>query len=312
MKQAFKRYIEFALRSWSSETTLRISTVVILIFTFSVTIFLSQSALNFKKVMNRWGDDTKMTVYLAEGQTDDTRKGIESFLKAIADVEMIRFISQEEAIAQFSKKNSLFTNEFISDLKDQEVFPESFEVTLKGSIQNQAYLKKLKNISDTINGQIGVEEVSYGQGWIEKYSAFLNLMNSLVSAIIFLFIAASLLIISNLVRVMVYNQRDEIEILELIGETKANIRMPFVFEGIFFSVTAYAVGLMLNMVIFTWISTEFSQSTLLNHLATLVAQPQWMFIVAGFVLSASVGFLSAYFTAKSINTGWALSNRTNK
>lgn len=312
MKQAFKRYVDFTLRSWSSETTLRLSTIVILVFTFSVTIFLSQSALNFKKVMNRWGDDTKITVYLAEGQTDDTRKGIESFLKTISDVEMIRFISQEEAIAQFSKKNSIFTNEFISDLKDQEVFPESFEVTLKGSIQNQEYLKKLKSISETVNGQIGVEEVSYGQGWIEKYSAFLNLMNSLVSAIVILFIAASLLIISNMVRVLVYNQRDEIEILELIGETKRNIRLPFVLEGIVFSVMAYVVGLMLNMVIFTWISTEFSQSTLLNHLASLVAQPQLLFILSGLVLSATVGFLSSYYTAKSINTGWALSNRTNR
>ncbi len=312
MKQAFKRYIDFTLRSWSSQTTLRLSTLVILIFTYSVTIFLSQSAFNFKRVLNRWGDDTKMTVYLAEGQTDDTRKSIESFLKTVADVEMIRFVSQEEAIAQFSKKNSLFSNEFIDDLKDQEVFPESFEITLKGSIQNQEYLKKLKSISENINGQIGVEEVSYGQGWIEKYSAFLNLMNSLVAVIVFLFIAASLLIISNLVRVIVYNQRDEIEILELIGETKANIRLPFVLEGIVFSGISFTVGLMLNMVIFTWISTEFSQSTLLNHLANLVAQPQWIFISSGFLLSALVGFLSSYYTAKSINTGWALSNRTNR
>lgn len=312
MQQAFKRYIDFTLRSWSSETTLRLSTIVILIFTYSITIFLSQSALNFKKVLNRWGDDTKITVYLAEGQTDDTRKNIEGFLKAISDVEMIRFVSQEEAIAQFSKKNSLFTNEFIDDLKDQEVFPESFEVTLKGSIQNQAYLKKLKTISDTINGQIGVEEVSYGQGWIEKYSAFLNLMNSLVAAIIFLFLCASLMIISNLVRVLVYNQRDEIEILELIGETKANVRLPFILEGIVFSGISFVIGLMLNMVIFTWISTEFSQSTLLNHMASLVAQPQLLFIIVGFILSAGVGFLSSYYTARSINTGWALSNRTNR
>lgn len=312
MKQAFKRYIDFTLRSWSSQTTLRLSTLVILIFTYSITIFLSQSALNFKRVLNRWGDDTKLTVYLAEGQTDDTRKGIEGFLKSISDVEMIRFVSQEEAIAQFSKKNSLFTNEFLEDLKDQEVFPESFEVTLKGSIQNQEYLKKLKSISENINGQIGVEEVSYGQGWIEKYSAFLNLMNSLVAAIVFLFIAASLLIISNLVRVLVYNQRDEIEILELIGETKANVRLPFVLEGVVFSGISFTVGLMLNMVIFTWISTEFSHSTLLNHMASLVAQPQLLFIITGLFLSGFVGFLSSYYTAKSINTGWALSNRTNR
>lgn len=207
MKQVLKRYIDFSLRSWGSEMTLRLSTVIILIFTFSVTIFLAQSAFNFKRVMNRWGDNTKITVYLAEGQNEDTRQKIENYLKRIQDVESIKFISQDEAIAQFSKSNSLFTNDFIDDLKEQEVFPESFEVTLNGSIQDTVYLNRIKQVSDKINDQIGVEEVSYGQGWIEKYSAFLRLMNSLVAIIVTLFIAASLLIISNLIRVMVHNQR---------------------------------------------------------------------------------------------------------
>lgn len=312
MKQVFKRYLDFTLRSWSSEATLRLSTIVILIFTFSITIFLSQSALNFRKVLNRWGDDTKITVYLSEGQTDETRKNTEKYLQSIEDVEKVQFVSQDDAIKLFSTKNSLFTNDFLSDLKDQQVFPESYEVTLKGSIQNPEYLKKLKSISENINQQVGVEEVSYGEGWIEKYSAFLNLMNSLISAIIIIFIAASLLIISNLVRVLVYNQRDEIEILELIGETKRNIRLPFVIEGIVFSVIAYLISLMLNVVLFTWISTEFSRSTLLSHLATLVAQPHFIFIGCGLLISAGVGFLSSYFTAKSINTGWALSNRVSR
>jgi cell division transport system permease protein len=312
MKQALKRYIDFTLRSWGSETTLRLSTAVILIFTFSVTIFLAQSALNFKRVMNRWGDDTKITVYLAEGQTDETRKAIESYLGKVSEVQMIKFISQDEAIALFSKKNSLFTNDFIDDLKEQEVFPESFEVTLKGSIQNAAYLKRIKEVSEKINTQLGVEEVSYGQGWIEKYSAFLNLMNSLVAVIVILFIVASLLIISNLIRVVVYNQRDEIEILELIGETKSNIRLPFIMEGIVFSAVSFSIGLLLNMVLFNWISSEFSQSTILSHLAGIVAHPEWGFISMGLTMSISVGVVSSYLTARSINTGWALSSRTNR
>ncbi|MCB9073851.1 MAG: FtsX-like permease family protein [Bdellovibrionaceae bacterium] len=312
MKQVLKRYIDFSLRSWGSEMTLRLSTVIILIFTFSVTIFLAQSAFNFKRVMNRWGDNTKITVYLAEGQNEDTRQKIENYLKRIQDVESIKFISQDEAIAQFSKSNSLFTNDFIDDLKEQEVFPESFEVTLNGSIQDTVYLNRIKQVSDKINDQIGVEEVSYGQGWIEKYSAFLRLMNSLVAIIVTLFIAASLLIISNLIRVMVHNQRDEIEILELIGETKSNIRMPFIIEGVVFSVIAYTIGLLMNMVLFNWIANEFAQSTILSHLAGIVAHPELGFISTGLFLSITVGLLSSYFTARSVNTGWALATRSNK
>lgn len=312
MKQVFNRYIDFTLRSWGSDAKLRISTLVILVFTFSITIFLSQSAFNFKNILNRWGDATKMTVYLSEGQTPETRADIVSFLKKMPDVREVTFISQEQAITQFSKGNTLFTNDFISDLKDQEVFPESFEITLSGSIQDQKYIRKLKKISETIQQKIGVEDVSYGQGWIEKYSAFLNVMNSLVTAVVVLFLVASLLIISNLVRVMVYNQKEEIEILELVGETKTNIRMPFVMEGVFFSIIAFIVGLMINVVLFSWISFELSRSSLLSHLAVLVSEPNPWFVVGGVVMSALVGFTSSYFTAKSINTGWALSHRTNR
>ena len=203
--RALKRYCQFTLRSWTSETSLRASTLLILIFTYAVTLFLIQSAFNFKGIMNRWGDATKLTVYLSEGQTEVTRKQIQSYVDGLPEVKATKFVTQEEAIAQFSSKNSIFGKEFIEDLKNQEVFPESIDVTLKGSIKDQAYFDKLLQTSGLIEQQIGVDEVSYGKGWIEKYAAFLRLTNSLVGAIVFLFIFACLLIISNLIRVLVYN-----------------------------------------------------------------------------------------------------------
>lgn len=298
------------MRSWMSETRLRISTLVILVFTYSVTLFLIQSAFNFQGIMNRWGDSTKITVYLSDGQTPETRDKIEKYISGLHEVKKIHFISQEEAVSQFRSKNSLFSKDFLDDLKSQEVFPESFEVTLKGSIRDESYFSKIQDTSKQIGDQVGVEEVSYGQGWIERYSAFLRVTNSLVTAIVFLFIIATLIIISNLIRVLVYNQREEIEILELIGETAQNIRMPFIFEGLMFSFTAYTVGMLLNLCLFYWISHQFADNSMLSHLADIVAAPSPLFLVVGFVLSCFVGLASAFITVRSINTGWALSNRT--
>jgi len=311
MLRLLKRYGQFSLRSWSSETSLRASTLVILIFTYAVTLFLIQSAFNFKGVMNRWGDATKLTVYLTDGQTDETRDKIEKYVQSLPEVKSIKFVSQEEAMAQFSSKNSIFGKEFMDDLKHQEVFPESIDVTLKGSLKDQTYFNKLTETSALIEQQIGVDEVSYGKGWIEKYAAFLRLTNSLVGAIVVLFVLASLLIISNLIRVLVYNQHEEIEILELIGETARNIRFPFIIEGMVFSGFAYAVGIILNVIIFNWISGQLAQSSILSHLAEVVGRPALLFIGIGFLTSVVVGLLSSFFTVRSINTGWALSKRTN-
>lgn len=311
MLRLLKRYYHFTMRSWSSETSLRASTLVILIFTYAVTLFLIQSAFNFKGIMNRWGDATKVTVYLTEGQTEETRTKIHKFIEGLPEVKALKFVSQEEAIKQFSSKNSIFGKEFIDDLKHQEVFPESIDVTLKGSLKDQSYFNKMLETSTLIEQQIGVDEVSYGKGWIEKYAAFLRLTNSLVGAIVALFIFASLLIISNLIRVLVYNQHEEIEILELIGETAKNIRFPFIIEGMVFSGVAYVVGMILNVIIFNWISGQLAGSSILSHLAEVVGSPAFLFVTVGFFTSVFVGLASSFFTVRSINTGWALSKRTN-
>jgi cell division transport system permease protein len=307
----FKKYWKFSLRSWARETSLRASTLLILIFTYAVTLFLITSAVNFKKIINRWGDATKLTVYLSEGGNEATRGAITTYINTLPEVKEIRFIPQEEAVAQFSSKNSIFSKDFLNDLKSQEVFPESFEVTLKGSLKDQTYFPKMIETSQLIEKQIGVDEVSYGQGWIERYSAFLKLSNSLIGVIVVLFIFASLLIISNLIRVLVYNQQEEIEILELIGETARNIRLPFVFEGIFFSGVAFVAGITLNVVIFNWISGQLADSTILSHLSEVIARPSLWFIFYGIGSSLIVGAISSYLTVRSINNGWALSSRMN-
>lgn len=307
----FKKYWKFSLRSWARETSLRASTLLILVFTYAVTLFLINSAFNFKKIINRWGDASKLTVYLTEGQTEQTRNTISSFLSGLDEVEAVKYISQEEAQSQFSSKNTIFSKDFLSDLKSQEVFPESFEVTLKGSLKDENSFTKMIALSEIVEKQIGIDEVSYGQGWIERYSAFLKLSNSLIGVIVILFILASLLIISNLIRVLVYNQQEEIEILELIGETARNIRLPFVLEGVFFSGVAFTAGIILNIVIFNWISGQLADSTILSHLADMVARPSLWFVFYGIGTSLFVGAVSSYLTVRSINNGWALSSRMN-
>ncbi len=72
----FRRYKLFAIRSWEREATLKISSFLILAVTYALTIFLIESAFNFKSIISRWGDAPKLTVYLSEGQTPTTQKKI--------------------------------------------------------------------------------------------------------------------------------------------------------------------------------------------------------------------------------------------
>lgn len=311
MQHLFKRYLRFAARSWNRETSLRTSTFLILVFTYAITIFLVESAINFKSIVNRWGDEAKINVYLSEGQTESSLQTISRQLSSYKEVENLKYISRDNAMIDFSANNTLFSKAFINDLKNQSVFTDSYEVKLKGSLQNENYLSVMGSLSAKIKNIIGVDEVSYGQGWVERYSAFLKFSNSLIFIIVSLFVIATLLMISNLIRVLIYNHKEEIEILELIGETARNIRFPFVCEGIIFSAFAFTIGLIVNIGVFHWIHTELSSSSLLSHLKEVIAKPSIGFVVTGLLLSMLFGALSSYLTSRSINTGWAFSKRNN-
>jgi cell division transport system permease protein len=55
--------------------------------------------------------------------------------------------------------------------------------------------------------------------------------------------AASLLIVSNTVRLAIYARAEEIEILRLVGATKATIRLPFLLEGLIQGAVGAALAL---------------------------------------------------------------------
>lgn len=309
IKHLFKRFLKFSTRSWTREATLRSSTLVILVFTYAITIFLVTSAINFKSIVGRWGESAKISVYVENGQSTEQIEGIHRSIAEMDHVADVKFLSSDVAMREFAQDNKIFPETFIKDLKENSVFTDSFEITLRESLHDEKALSYLGSVSEKIEKIIGIDEVSYGQGWVERYAEFLKFSNFIIIMIVLLFSCATLIMISNMIRVLIYNYREEIEILELVGETQLNIRLPFVLEGIIFSLVSFVVGLILNTMIFHWIDSELSQSILLSQLREVMVSPSFVVIITGIFMSSVFGALSAFYTTRSINTGWAFSRR---
>ena len=66
-------------------------------------------------------------------------------------------------------------------------------------------------------------------------------------------LVVSLLIISNTVKLAMYDRRDEISIMKMVGATNGFIRLPFVVEGFILGMIGAATAFGLMWLLYDWI-----------------------------------------------------------
>ena len=133
-------------------------------------------------------------------------------------------VSEEQAFAEFKDK---FEDQpdLYQDL-DLGVFPASIQIQLEDPDSASAVAERLKKQGFT------ERNLSYPQQTIDR-------LNSITSYVIWglygatlLFLAASVLLISNAIRLSIFARRKEIEVMKLVGASDGFVRTPFVFEGL--------------------------------------------------------------------------------
>jgi cell division transport system permease protein len=77
----------------------------------------------------------------------------------------------------------------------------------------------------------GVEEAEYDLVWIERLSTAVRLIRGAGAFLGGILALAGVFTISNAIRLTVYSRQDELDIMRLVGATRAYVKGPFVVEG---------------------------------------------------------------------------------
>lgn len=165
-------------------------------------------------------------------------------LEAISVVRRVRYVDKEEAL-RIAREDLPEIGELASDL-EVNPFPASYEIELAEESRSTEAVEEIARDARTLPF---VEEVRYGQEWVEDLF-LLRRIGAVASAVIggaFAVVAA--LIIGTAIRIAIFARRDEIEIMQLVGATHWFIRRPFLLEG---ALTGFMGGLL--AVGLTWLA----------------------------------------------------------
>ena len=138
----------------------------------------------------------------------------------------------------------------------------------------------------------GVEEVQYDLVWIQRLSTAVRLMRGVGAFLGGILALAGVFTISNVIRLTVYARQDELDIMRLVGATRAYVKGPFVVEGMLQGGLGglVAVGLL-------WLSVRvfardaLAATELIGEAALFLPAELCALLVAGGMLVGLVGSL---------------------
>src|ERR687894_830761 len=141
-----------------------------------------------------------------------------------AEVTSVNKVTQEEALANF-KETFEERPELYEDL-EQGVLPLSLQLQLKDPEMANEVAARLKQEG------FSEENLSYPQQTIERLNAVASYMIWGLYGATVLILIASVLLISNAIRLSIFARRKEIEVMKLVGASDGFVRTPFVLEGL--------------------------------------------------------------------------------
>ena len=172
-----------------------------------------------------------MKVYLKNEVDAEKATQIGESIKSLDNITSCEFYSKEQAVEKF--KDTL--GKAFESMKENNPLPDSYKVTLTDISKYDETVEQIKAID-------GVDTVVNRSELFEKLTKFDRFV-SLAGMIIVLILAlVSLFIISNTIRLTMYNRRFEISIMKSVGATDWFVRIPFMVEGVIIGIIAAIIS----------------------------------------------------------------------
>lgn len=202
---------------------------------------------NMNIMVEREAGDAKIIAYIDETYSEAEAKSVGSRINTIENVAQATFVSREEALADFIQgEEDVFQGVDPSTLEDR------FIIVLEDN-------SRMQETGERISQVTGVSDVNLPLELAEGFSALQYIVRIVSAAIIILLLVVSLLIISNTIKLAMYDRRDQIGVMKMVGATNTFIRIPFVVEGLvlglFGAALAFAVEWGLYDALTTWIAS---------------------------------------------------------
>jgi len=246
---------------------------------------------NIEDVLSDIGSSLSVTAYMTKEASEQEIESLVSSLKNLEGVKGVQFTSKVQALREFKdalgKEGSL-----LGRIEGDNPLPASLDIQL--SKQSK---ERNSKIVEVLEDSKYVEEIISGSDVVEKVGGLISAVKIIgYGGGVFIF-GVVLFLILNTVKLVIYSQRQEIEVMQLVGATESTVRIPFLVAGAIQGLFGAIFGVLVLRILFGVLRASLEGSALFGATIPL---PEF-FGVSGMLLILAAGtFLGVVASALAV------------
>lgn len=261
-----------------------ITCILITLLIVSISIILSAVVNNFTNNVKK---DLTIVVFLDRDITEERTAEIKNELKAISNIDTIEFRSKTEIAKSMMEQYETY-KDILKDY-DEKDLPLQDTYLIK--------VKEVEKIGDTakkIDTILNVESVQYGAGMVEQLVDIFQTVKYVSIGVVLALIIVTIFLISNTIKITIFSRRKEIEIMRLVGASNLNIKIPFLFEGLFLGLFGSIIPILATIYGYTALYNQLGGYISVKTIQLIKPTPFVYYVsISLLIISAIVGALGS-------------------
>ena len=253
------RVIQYGLLNVTRDSLGSISSIFVNVITLFVIGVSMLSGLLLEDTLSRLSQKLDVTLYFVTEATEQQVLEFRDKIEDISQVVEVHYISKENALEEFKAKheNEVWLLEGLELLGNNPLRARvSFRAKQADDLEYiTSYLQNEDLFSD--NEIKIIDDIDYykNRSVIERLDSLIHTVSKFASLIVSVLLLVSLLIVTNTLHLIIHANRDEIEVMQLLGASKSYIRFPFIVSSAVYGVVAGFIAIGMLYPFAAWLNT---------------------------------------------------------
>ncbi len=294
------RITRAGMQNFGRNLTLGIAAMAVMVITLTIVLFSLIVNQTFAQTIKQITDKIDVSVYLVDNISDKDRERIISELKANSNVRSVEYLSKDRALEIYKQQNADNPDLLVAISQTDNPLPASLQIKpidpnrideIKQYLERED-IKKLQSDETSYSGdrKDAIDKISQATRFFRQAG--------FVGVIIFLLV--SMLIIFNTIRMAIFNRREELQIMRLLGASTAYIRGPFIVETMIYGIVSGVISVFLVGTMFASASVIEATSIILDipYANSLFKNNFWLIVSAQIGIGVLIGVFSSYIATR--------------
>jgi len=300
----FRRIIRTGLLNFVRNAWLAVAAIAVMVVTLTIVLFSIVANATFSNTIAQINDKINISVYLKDTVTEKQRVDLMNHLKTLPNVKDVSYVSKTDALSQYRADNANNQSLLQAISETGNPLPASVRIDPVDTSKIQdikSFLDEPQNKA-LQDPQAGTSYSGDRKAAIDKITHATDILQRVGVASVAVFAFISMLIIFNTIQMAIFNRRDELTIMRLLGATTWYIRGPFVVESVLYGIIAALASIAIVDAVFITAASALQASSLglldIAYANNYFHQEFWRLLGLQLAVGVLIGALSSVIATR--------------